>query len=177
MDSIEKLIKSKRDLFDDAEPASGHFERFAFKMEREPVKKGFHINRPLILKMAAVCLLFITATLLIMDFRSQHQGFLKGNVSNNSTFSAELDDAMRYYDGRTSLRMGEFKKLACCGEEQSRLRNMIELEMNALDASTIELRRSLQENPDNERVQAALIKNQQMKEQILDNVIERMKSR
>ena len=175
MDALEKLINKERELFDDAEPGEGHFERFISRLEKEPAKKRLTINRPFILKLAAIFLLFMTSTILIMDFRSNHSGNLFGNPSKNSAFSPELDDAMRYYDGRTSERMGEFKKLACCGEEQSRLRNMIQLEMNALDESTIELRRSLSENPGNERVQAALIKNQQMKEYILDNVIERMK--
>jgi hypothetical protein len=52
---------------------------------------------------------------------------------------------------------------------------LVSSELTDLDANIAELKQALQKNPDNERLQAALIQNQQMKNQVLDNMINQMK--
>jgi hypothetical protein len=46
--------------------------------------------------------------------------------------------------------------------------------MGALDAGTKELQRSLAENPNDERIQAAIIQNQQMKEGIMNTILSKL---
>ena len=95
-----------------------------------------------------------------------------GNILNT-----ELQDALHYYDMKTSDRLIEFRKLACCGEQKTRLDAIVTGELDALDANSTELRHSLSEHPDNELIQVALIKNQQMKEQVVENMIRKLKGK
>jgi hypothetical protein len=52
---------------------------------------------------------------------------------------------------------------------------MAKNEMRSLNASSAELQKSLSVNPGNERVQAAIIQNHQMKEKVMNQVIEQLK--
>jgi hypothetical protein len=127
------------------------------------------------LKIAAVILVLITATVLIFDLGMKRISKSFEMVNAGTGLTNEMQDAVFFYDGQTSSRLGEFKKLACCGEEKVHLNSMVSSELNSLDANITELKHTLQQDPDNERIQAALIRNQQMKNQVLDNMISQMK--
>jgi hypothetical protein len=175
MDNLDKFISANAGLFDDSEPNEGHFKRFREKLNQESGVSGFRFKRSMMLKVAAVILVFITATVLIFDLGMKR--FNKTLEANNAGkgLTNEIKDAMFYYDGLTMNRLGEFNKLACCGEEKVRLNSMATSELNDLDKNINELKQALELNPDNERLQAALIQNQQMKNQVLDNMIKQMK--
>ena len=175
MDKLDKFISENARLFDDSEPDKGHFERFTERLDRETVVTPFRINRGLMLRIAAVILVLITATVLVFDMGMKRLSKSFEMVNTGTGLTNEMQDAMFYYDGQTSDRLGEFNKLACCGEEKVHLNSMVSSELNSLDASIAELKQALRDNPDNERLQAALIRNQQMKNQVLDNMISQMK--
>ena len=127
------------------------------------------------LKIAAVILVLITGTVLVFDLGVKR---LSNNIEMyyaGTGLTNEIRDAMNYYDGLTMNRLGEFNKLACCGEEKVHLNSMASSELNDLDANIVELKQTLRKNPDNERLQAALIQNQQMKSQVLENMINQMR--
>ena len=175
MEPIESFFKENRESFDDQEPEDGHFSKFSDKLEYEFGKPSLTFNRTTILKVAAIILFLITASVFVFDYSINK---LKSSLESNSAgaiLAPEFQDAIQYYNMRTSDRLGEFRKLACCGEQQIRLNAIMSSELNALDANSSELQRSLSEHPDNERVQAALIKNQQMKEQVVENMIAKLK--
>jgi hypothetical protein len=175
MDKLDKFIIENAGSFNDSEPDPGHFKRFRAKLDQGSGKGTFRIHSNLMLKIAAVILILITATFLIFYFVTKP---LNNAIEMNSAgtgMTDEIRDAMVYYDGQTKNRLIEFNKLACCGEEKVHLNSMVSGELNTLDANIAELKQTLQANPDNERIQAALIQNQQMKEQVLDNMINQMK--
>jgi len=175
MEPLEKYFNENRQLFDSQEPDTGHLSRFSDKLDKEFGKQSMILNRSAILKVAAVILLLITATVSVFDFAVNK---VKNSIESKSTgtlLTPELEDAIQYYETRTSERLGEFRKLACCGEQQIRLNAMVSGQLNALDANSEELRKNLNENPDNERIQVALIKNQQMKEKVVENMIRQLK--
>jgi hypothetical protein len=175
MDKLDKFISENASLFNDSEPDPGHFERFSEKLDRESGTVDFRIRRSLMLKIAAGILVLITATVLVFDLAVNriHKSFETAGAGSGIT--NEIKDAMTYYEGLTKSRMGEFNKLACCGEEQAHLNSLVSTELNGLDANIAELKQALQTNPDNEKLQAALIQNQQAKNQVLDNMISQMK--
>lgn len=175
MDKLDKFIRENAGLFDDSEPDPGHFERFSEKLEQEAGVIPFRVNRNLMLRIAAVILVLITATVLIFDLGMKRLSKSFETVNPGTGLTGEMQDAIFYYNGQTSSRLGEFNKLACCGEEKVHLNSMVSSELNSLDANIAELKHALQQNPDNERLQAALIRNQQMKNQVLDNMIRQMK--
>ncbi len=175
MEPLEKYFKENRHAFDDQEPNEGHFERFMGKMDADQGNKRFLPSRNSLLRIAAVVLLFITAGVFVIDFalnkaRSTETG-------NGASLNPELRDALQYYETRTSDRLVEFRKLACCGEQQVRLNSLVTGELNVLEANSKELKQELSKDPENEMVQAALIKNHQMKEQVVENMIHQLKQR
>jgi hypothetical protein len=86
-----------------------------------------------------------------------------------------MQDAINYYDDAASTKLGQINKLACCGQDTKKIYAMAKNEMSSLNASSAELQKSLSVNPGNERVQAAIIQNHQMKEKVMNQVIEQLK--
>jgi Skp family chaperone for outer membrane proteins len=175
MDKLEKFITENAEHFNDSEPEVGHFERFKEKLGRETGKSTFRFRRSMMLKVAAVILVLVTATVLVFDFAADRISKTINAQDAAGTMSREMEDAMNYYDGQTLTRLGEFNRLACCGDEQVRLNEIAARELNNLDVNIEELKQALQADPQNERIQAALIRNQQMKGEVLDNMIRQMK--
>jgi len=175
MDKLDKFIMENAGAFNDSEPDQGHFERFTKKIDQESGDNPFRINRNLMLKIAAVILVLITATVLVFDMGLKRFSKSIEMVNAGTVLNNEMQNAMTYYDGLTKGRLGEFNRLACCGEEQVHLNSMVSSKLNDLDANIAELKQALIVNPGTEKIQAALIQNQQMKGQVLDNMISQMK--
>ena len=175
MDKLEKFISENADLFNDSEPEPGHLKRFGEKLDLESGMANFRIRNNMMLKVAAVILILITSTVFVFDFVTNRITNAVEIKSSANGLTDEIRDAIKYYDGQTKTRLGEFNKLACCGEEKNRLNSMVTSELNTLDANIAELQQALKEDPNNERIQAALIQNQQMKGEVLDNMIKQMK--
>ena len=174
MDNLEKFIRKNAEMFNEAEPTPGHLDRFDQKLTREFGPNRFRFDRSIMIKIAAVILIMITVSVFVFDitgyrFRSQVE-----NKSTVNALPAELRDALQYYDKRTDARLIEFRKLACCGNEEIRLNTLVTDQLNALDENAMELTAALNENPGDERIQTALIRNHQMKEKMMDNMIERL---
>jgi hypothetical protein len=95
--------------------------------------------------------------------------------SRYSIVSGEMQDAINYYDDASSAKLRQIDKLACCGQDTRKIHSMANNEMNTLNANSAELQKALSENPGNERIQAAIIQNHQMKEKIMNQVVEKLK--
>ena len=70
--------------------------------------------------------------------------------------------------------MKEVRKLASDPVQADLINGDALKEMQALDESTRDLQKSLAENPNCERLQAAVIQNQQMKEGIMNNIVSKL---
>jgi hypothetical protein len=174
MDKLEKYISDFREEFDEVEPPIGHFSRFEEKLSGQPgVRKRF-MNRPMIMKIAAGLLILLTFTMFLADY-SRIRSAGRSALGSGDGLSSEVREAVDYYDNSATSRMASIHKLACCGQDVKKIYDGAQDEINALDASTNELKSSLEHNPNDERIQAALIQNQQMKEKVLDNLIDQLK--
>lgn len=175
MDKLEKFITENRESFDDAEPLAGHFSRFEEKLDQQNAHSGIAINKNLLLKIAAIVLILLTVSVYIFDFAANR---ISGNLSRENRSAlvpAEMQDVINYYDDAASAKMGQINKLACCGQDTRKIYSMASDEMNTLNANSAELQKTLSENPGNERIQAAIIQNQQMKEKVMTQLVEQMK--
>ena len=176
MDNLEKFVKENRDLFEDNEPPVGHFDRFEEKLDSQFGHQNVGINRSFLLKIAAGIIILMTVTVLLFDYAAQHiSKYAQKNVTGND-LPAELQEALTYYDDAATNHLEKIQKLACCGQDSRKLYSMASGELDALDANGTELKNSLKENPDDDRVQSALIRNQQMKETVMNNMIRQMKN-
>jgi hypothetical protein len=84
---------------------------------------------------------------------------------------AEVKDALSYYDGQVNERMTRIRNLEKSCPAAKEISSKAEKQLNELDNASNDLKNTLKENPQNEKVIAALIRNQQMKETMLDNMI------
>jgi hypothetical protein len=177
MDKLDKFIIENRELFDDAEPLEGHFSRFEEKLDRQlHAGSTFTFSRNYFLKIAAGLLVLMTVSVYIFDFAA-HRVSKSLNSQNKSWGSSEMQDAINYYDDAASMKLGQINKLACCGQDAGKIYSMAKSEMNSLNANAAELQKTLSENPGNERIQAAIIQNHQMKEKVMNEMVEEMKKR
>jgi len=174
MNNLEKLVQENREEFDAVEPLNGHLERF---QERLGIKDQPEIRIPSrfsLLKVAAIILIIITGSIMVFDLttRSIRERFSFGDA--NTELPAELSEAIQYYDAKVSAQMKEVRKLASNPVEAGIINEAAIKEMQTLDENTRDLQKSFAENPNSERLQAAIIQNQQMKEGIMNKIVNQL---
>jgi hypothetical protein len=174
MDKLEKIITENRELFDDAEPLAGHFSRFEEKLDLQQAHSGF-VDKNFFLKIAAGLLILLTVSVYIFDFAANHITKSLSGESRSAIVSSEMQDAINYYDDAASSKLKQIDKLACCGQDTRKVTSMANNEMKSLNESSAELQKALSENPGNERIQAAIIQNHQMKEKVMNQVVDKLK--
>jgi hypothetical protein len=174
MEDLERFVNENLELFNDAEPGADHFEKFRNRLEQEESAGSKMKRSGMMLKIAAVILIIITIGAFIFD-RSIH-GLRNMLIPQTATviFPADINDAMQYYSHQASQGMNEINQLAGSGEEARHLRDMTLNDLRSLDANTAELTRAYRQNPDDDRITSAIIRNQQMKETIINNVIQQL---
>ena len=177
MAELEKYIDHHRDEFDADEPSAGHFDRFALMLDEvgdhQPQLRagaGF-------LKIAAIILLFICAGAFVVEFAAKQVMSRFSSPQTSSVLSREITDAMLYYDNQSSDQMAVLQSLTKGHPDAVSTGKTVLAEIQNLDNSARELKNSLLENPGNERIEAALIQNRQMKNVILNTVITQMSDR
>ena len=177
MPELEKYIDHHRDEFDADEPSAGHFDRFVLLLDEvedhQPQRRvgaGF-------LKIAAIILLFICAGTFVVEFAVKQVMTRFSSPQTSSVLSREITDAMLYYDNQTNDRIVLLESLTKGNPDAVSTGKTVLAEIQNLDNSAQELKKSLLENPGNERIEAALIQNRQMKNVILNTVITQMSDR
>jgi len=175
MDKLEKFISENRESFDDAEPLAGHFGRFEEKLDQQQYQSGFAFDKNFLLKIAAGLLILLTVSVYIFDFAANRISKQLSGENKSAVVSSEMQDAINYYDDAATTKLGQINKLACCGQDTRKVQSMANNEMKSLDASSAELQKALSENPGNERIQAAIIQNHQMKDKVMDQMVSQMK--
>lgn len=173
MDKLEKFIVEHRTEWSDQEPADGHFDRFMARLEAEERRNIRPADRFFFLKVAAGLIIVFSVSVLLFDFASSRL-FNRSLTSGEAAIPADIRDAEQYYGRAASEGMGNIQKLACCGQDTKTIRTIADREVQQLDASSAELRQALKQNPGDERIQAALIRTQQMKETVVRQVVDGM---
>jgi hypothetical protein len=174
MGNLEKFISENRDEFDYIEPLDGHFERFQERLGNGEEKHSTGISRFYFLRVAAIILLFITISVLVFD---QAVRSVRGRLSKETSgiqLPGDMAEAMQYYNSKAISQLSEIRKLSSDPVQADQINKDALDEMGALDAGTKELQQSLAENPDDERIQAAIIQNQQMKEGIMNTILSKL---
>lgn len=175
MDKLEKFITDNRASFDDAEPSEGHFSRFEERLAQQNEESAFTFDRNFLLKIAAGILILMTVSVYIFDFAAHHISKNFSAQINTTKGTTEMQDAINYYDDAATAKLGQINKLACCGQDVKKIYTMASDEMKSLNANSAELQKALSENPGNERIQAAIIQNHQMKDKVMSQMVDEMK--
>lgn len=174
MNSLEKMIRENREKFDSVEPLDGHFERFAERLGPAEEVTATRTMRFGLLKAAAVILILITGATLVFDLttRSVRDRFFSPVAGTQ--LNPELAEAIQYYDTKANVRLKEARTLAADPAQAAMINETARKEMAELDENTRELEKSLAENPNCERLQSAILQNQQMKEDIMNTIVNKL---
>ncbi len=176
MKKLEEFVNEHRAEFDGSEPAEGHFDRFASKLMQDTGIRQQPTNRFHVLKLAAVILLLITVGVAATEFVSGELLRRIFRSDETSHLTKDMKDAISYYDGQTLDKLEQLEKLARTSPDVKRMQVALLRDISNLDASTNDLKKSLGQNPGNERIQAAIIQNQQMKESIVTIILQNVSS-
>jgi hypothetical protein len=163
---MENLIKKNIELFNEAEPFDGHFERFANKLSNYRTgKTGLRRKVIYIVSTAAVVLMligFAGRTIYTKNMNYQPV-YLLGNVSE------ELAEAENYFNNEINERFELIKKSNKIGNNYQKYQ--ILKDFNQTEEDYKMLMKDFYENPYDERIINAIIMHYEKKIELLDDII------
>ncbi|TSA26315.1 MAG: hypothetical protein D4R67_08070 [Bacteroidetes bacterium] len=171
MSKLNQFIKDHAGMFDDQEPGTGHFDRFDERLNQlhtlEPKPATIHFW----MKIAAGILILVTAGLVIFELATRD--FTGRTTLQQAAIGLPQDlvELLSIYENRTGQQMTELNQLAQNCPDGPKLVDDARKEIDQLDRNLDELVTAIKENPDNDRVQAALIQNCKAKESLLNDAI------
>jgi hypothetical protein len=171
MKTIEDMIRSNRDFFEDKEPSEGHFERFSVKLELRA--KGKTIKRsivPYLLKAAVVTLLVTLSSLWTWDhfIRSGSSRMTLGQVS------PQYKEVENYYIHQVNMMEGEIVNIDL--KNNPNQKTVLMKEMKSMDSVYVSLQKELKSNPNDERIINAMIEHYQTKLEVMTYIVNQLKS-
>jgi hypothetical protein len=171
MKTIEDIIRSNRDFFEDKEPSEGHFERFSVKLELRA--KGKTIKRsivPYLLKAAVVTLLVTLSSLWTWDhfIRSGSSRMTLGQVS------PQYKEVENYYIHQVNMMEGEIVNIDLKNNPNQKA--VLMKEMKSMDSVYVSLQKELKSNPNDERIINAMIEHYQTKLEVMTYIVNQLKS-
>ncbi len=171
MNDLDKFIRDHAGMFDDKEPAEGHFERFEERLENLHVSETRTMPIRLWMKIAAGIVILMTAGLTIFELATHD--FSERTKLQQATIglSDEILEVLSVYGQRADEQMIELNKMAQNCSNGPGMLKITQTEVDQLNRNMDELVSSLKENPSNSRVQTALIQNCKAKESLLNDVI------
>jgi len=171
MKNIEDIIRNNKDFFEDAEPSTGHLERFNRKLE-----KRFQVNSikrsivPYLLKAAVVTLLITLSSLWTWDhfIRTGSSRMTLGQVS------PQYKEVENYYLHQVNLMEGEIVNVDLKNnpEQKTTLLN----ELKNMDLTYVSLQKELKANPNDERIINAMIEHYQTKLEVMSYIVNQLKA-
>jgi hypothetical protein len=171
MKSIEDIIRSNKDFFEDEEPSTGHLERFNRKLE-----KRFQVNTikrsivPYLLKAAVVTLLITLSSLWTWDhfIRTGSTRMTLGQVS------PQYKEVENYYVHQVNLMEGEIVNVDPKNNPEQK--TMLLKEMKSMDSTYVSLQKELKANPNDERIINAMIEHYQTKLEVMTYIVNQLKT-
>jgi hypothetical protein len=171
MKTIEEIISTNKRLFDDSEPADGHFERFSLKLEMRcrtiSSKKSIV---PYLLRAAVVTLLVTLSSLWTWDhfIRSDNSRMTLGQVS------PQYKEVENYYVHQVNLMENEIVNVDVANNPLQK--NELLKEMKSMDSVYVSLQKELKANPNDERIINAMIEHYQTKLEVMTYIVNQLQT-
>jgi hypothetical protein len=170
MKNIEDIIRNNKDFFEEAEPSTGHFERFNRKLENR-----FQVNTikrsivPYLLRAAVVTLLVTLSSLWTWDhfIRSGSSRMTLGQVS------PQYKEVENYYVHQVNLMESEIVNVDLKNNPEQK--NLLLKEMKSMDSTYVSLQKELKANPNDERIINAMIEHYQTKLEVMSYIVNQLK--
>jgi hypothetical protein len=171
MKTIDEIIRSNRDFFEEAEPREGHLERFNRKLEMRFHTVTFKRSIvPYLLRAAVVTLLVTLSSLWTWDhfIRSDRNRMALGDVS------PQYREVENYYVHQVNMMESELRTISLPNspEQQAELKK----EMKSMDSVYVHLQKELKANPNDERIINAMIEHYQTKLEVMTYIVNQLKA-
>lgn len=165
MNNLEELVSKNREEFDWEVPSSNHEFNFQKKLNQR-----FHRTDRFTIRyavaIAASVAIFIATTLFI--YKTKTEGYT-GAVATSQW--VEFLEAEQYYAGQNEAAYSKLKEtLAIQNEDVS---SAIYSELKEMDNSYNQLKKDLNDNPNDIRLMSAVVQYHQLKLDLINNLIER----
>lgn len=171
MKKLEDNIRKNRDLFDDTEPRTGHFERFSEKLDTAGIKKEIPVilRFSFIWRAAAAVLILVTVSVLY----NQIESIGLRQASHSNELPAELIEAGNYYANLNREKIDKLSEITSNNPDSKEVVSIVLKEAESLDQNSEELKEKYLETKD-DRVIDAIITNYRALSDLLDHIIERV---
>jgi hypothetical protein len=169
MKTIEEIIRSNRDIWDNREPEAGHFDRFSVKLElRRQARTAKRSIVPYLLRAAVVTLLVTLSSLWTWDhfIRPGSSRMTLGQVS------PQYKEVENYYLHQVNLMEDEIVNTDLQDTEQ---KQMLIGELKSMDSVYVSLQKELKANPNDERIISAMIEHYQTKLEVMTYIVDQLK--
>lgn len=167
MFDVEKEIKDNLAFFNDNAPEEDHELRFLQKLDSElhsnKVKPLMHFWR----YAAAVVLLLATSytVMFVMNYDDNRREITKIEYSN------ELKIVEDYYNSTYDYNLQKLNDVAVNEHQAGILKSKAEKEMKKLDANLAMIEKEYAENPDCDKLQAAIVNNKRKKAEVVETIV------
>lgn len=171
MKTIDEIIRSNMDLWENREPAEGHFERFSVKLElRHQARAPKRSIVPYLLRAAVVTLLVTLSSLWTWDhfIRPGSSRMTLGQVS------PQYKEVENYYLHQVNMMEDEIVNTNLQNNPEQK--NMLINEMKSMDSVYVSLQKELKANPNDERIINAMIEHYQTKLEVMTYIVDQLKS-
>lgn len=165
MKSLEKLIGKNREKFDWEEPSSNHEFNFEKKLNNRFHRADKFTIRYAIAIAASVAI-FIATTLFI--YKTKSDGYT-GAVETSQWI--EFLEAEQYYAKQNEAAYAKLKETLTIQNED--VSSPIYHELKEMDSSYSQLKKDLNDNPNDIRLMSAVVQYHQLKLDLINNLIER----
>jgi len=174
MSFLENKIKDNPAFFDPQEPALGHKKRFIDKLDEievEEARKGHWKNW---LQIAAVALVLVAASYLVFTYSARDLGGAVMREVVNIDFSNDIETVFAYYESITNTKINQIDQYAVNDEQAQHVKSLAEAQLENLDATLAEIEKEYAKNPENPRLQAALVNNKRKKAEVMENILKQL---
>jgi hypothetical protein len=171
MKTIEEIIRSNKDLFEEREPSEGHFERFSVKLElRCQAKASKRSIVPYLLRAAVVTLLVTLSSLWTWDhfIRPSNGRMTLGQVS------PQYKEVENYYLHQVNMMEDEIVNVDL--KNNPKQKEQLLKEMKSMDSVYVSLQKELKANPNDERIINAMIEHYQTKLDVMTYIVNQLKT-
>lgn len=165
MKDIENIMKQNRMDFDNEEPRDDHFDRFRQKLQTHHDKSRWNWKE--LMKIAA-----IVAVVMLAGFATHQLRDIKASHFSFSELSPEYQEVENYFKANIDKQLDMISQLTKSSDIQDR--NMIKDELENMDKMYNQLEKELQTNPKDERIIQAMIEHFQVKNNILNRIVEQL---
>ena len=166
---IEAYIRNHKSEMADAEPATGHEQRFLQKLENQQSLNRRRSVHSFVFRVAATLLLVASVVWLTMEpFKSSHAS--GSSAINTINLPDDLKQTLAYYNQKAIRDVSEIKAPADESTEPAKGQKLAMKQIEKLDAQLLSIEKEYVKNPGNEAVRAALVNTQRKKTEIIDNI-------